>query len=149
MAKFSVKDIREASKSLLAENPGGMRFKQLVEAIYAANPDANYNTVFTVVSNLHKDLAGEVIKPSRGLFQLASAPAGDDEVDDPIVIAPDDGKLFEHEFYPSFAEWLKNDLDEVTDVAPLGGGGLKGKLGDAGRGGCVQATGGKHHQVPA
>ena len=121
MAKLSVvKDIREAAKVLLAKNPGGMRFKQIVKAIHHENPHFNYNTVFTVVSNLHKDLPGEIVKPSRGLFQSADAPIAVGETDDPVVISPDQKKVYEHEFYPSFAEWLKNDLDEVTDVAKLG-----------------------------
>ena len=38
-------------------------------------------------------------------------------------------KLKEEHFYEPFAEYLKNDLDEVTEVASLGGAGLKGKWG--------------------
>ena len=38
-------------------------------------------------------------------------------------------KIVEADFYGPFAEWLKNDLDEVTAVAPLGGAGLKNKWG--------------------
>jgi hypothetical protein len=38
-------------------------------------------------------------------------------------------KIKESEFYEPFAEWLKNDLDEVTEVASLGGAGLKSKWG--------------------
>ena len=130
MGKLSVvKEIREAAKGLLSKNPGGMRFKQIVKTIHHENPQFNFNTVFTVVSNLHKDLPGEIVKPSRGLFQLAGAPIPGGETDDPVVIAPNQKKVYEHEFYPSFAEWLKNDLDEVTDVAPLGGAGLKSKWG--------------------
>ena len=35
----------------------------------------------------------------------------------------------EVDFYDPFAEWLKNDLDEVTAVSSLGGAGLKSKWG--------------------
>ena len=35
----------------------------------------------------------------------------------------------EEDFYEPFAEYLKNDLDEVTTVASFGGAGLKGKWG--------------------
>ena len=38
-------------------------------------------------------------------------------------------KVQESDFYEPFAEWLKNDLDEVTVVAPLGGSSLKSKWG--------------------
>lgn len=36
-------------------------------------------------------------------------------------------KIKESEFYEPFAEWLMNDLDEVTEVASLGCAGLKSK----------------------
>lgn len=38
-------------------------------------------------------------------------------------------KVKEADFYDPFAQWLKNDLDEVTKVASLGGAGLKSKWG--------------------
>ena len=38
-------------------------------------------------------------------------------------------KVQESDFYEPFAEWLKNDLNEVTVVAPLGGSSLKSKWG--------------------
>src|SRR5208282_5954768 len=38
-------------------------------------------------------------------------------------------KIRESEFYEPFAEWLKNELDEVTEVAPLGGASMKTKWG--------------------
>ena len=38
-------------------------------------------------------------------------------------------KVKELDFYEPFAEWLKNDLDEVTVVSSLGGAGLKSKWG--------------------
>jgi proteasome subunit B (beta)-like protein len=37
--------------------------------------------------------------------------------------------VFWYDFYEPFAEWLKNDLDEVTDVASLGGASMKTKWG--------------------
>jgi hypothetical protein len=40
------------------------------------------------------------------------------------------GKTFvEADFYQSFADWLKNDLDEATEIAPLGGASMKSKWG--------------------
>jgi len=38
-------------------------------------------------------------------------------------------KVKESDFYQPFADWLRNDLDEVTEVASLGGAGLKSKWG--------------------
>ena len=31
-------------------------------------------------------------------------------------VAPPSVKIYESEFYQPFADWLKNDLDEVTEV---------------------------------
>jgi len=129
MPSVGVKEIRDTAKTLLASNPGGIRFKQLVNAVYAALPDANYNTVFAVVSNLHLALPGEIIKPSRGLFQLVGAAPVTIVKEDPPVTPPGHEKVYEHQFYKSFAEWLKSDLDEVTEVVALGGAGLKSKWG--------------------
>ena len=38
-------------------------------------------------------------------------------------------KIKEIDFYEPFAEWLKNDLDEVNTAISLGGAGLKSKWG--------------------
>jgi len=35
----------------------------------------------------------------------------------------------ESEFYDSFGEWLKSELDEVTDVVAVGGAGFRAKWG--------------------
>jgi hypothetical protein len=56
-------------------------------------------------------------------------------IDEPVVIGSTEqvdsigAKVHELDFYEPFAEWLKNDLDEVTEVASLGGSGLKTKWG--------------------
>ncbi|MGK5083660.1 hypothetical protein WDW37_10175 [Bdellovibrionota bacterium FG-1] len=54
--------------------------------------------------------------------------------DEEIEIAPpkpEAGKprVVESDFYVSFSEWLKNDLDEVTDSVDLGGAAIRTKWG--------------------
>jgi len=44
-------------------------------------------------------------------------------------VTPAGENIRESEFYEPFAQWLKNDLDEVTDVAPLGGASMRSKWG--------------------
>ena len=44
-------------------------------------------------------------------------------------VLPTGIKVKEVEFYKPFAEWLKNDLDEVNLAVSLGGAGLKSKWG--------------------
>ncbi len=66
-------------------------------------------------------------KPSRGLFvpsgvALSATPAPAESMTKSSVVA-------ESDFYRPFAEWLKNDLDEVTDAAALGGASMGKKWG--------------------
>ena len=72
----------------------------------------------------------EIAKPSRGLFTPVTKSGNDTVgVGSTEQIASTGIKIKESEFYEPFAEWLKNDLDEVTEVVSLGGAGLKSKWG--------------------
>jgi hypothetical protein len=128
MANVSMKQIREEAVSLLAQAPGGIRFMKLVKAVRDRLPEANSDSVFTQISELHKSLPGKVIKPSRGLYQLATDAAAEekDVVADTVVVVGG-SKLKEQDFYAAFATFLKTDLDEATEAESLGGAGLKGK----------------------
>ena len=129
MAKLTVKEIRDEAVRMLTAQPEGMRFMQLVKAIQARHPGDNPNTIFTTISELHRTLEGQVIKPSRGLFQLADAAEAEERGEGVREMEPEGERLLELQFYPSFAEFLKNDLDEVTSAEALGGAGLRGKWG--------------------
>src|SRR5207237_2066352 len=62
-----------------------------------------------------------------GLFVPGvAAPAKNEEGEEP---APEIPKHKEEDFYGPFAEWLKNDLDEATDAASLGGAAMGKKWG--------------------
>ncbi|MGH7176149.1 MAG: hypothetical protein ACREJC_02105 [Tepidisphaeraceae bacterium] len=128
MAKLGVKEIREVAKEVLAKHPSGLRFTQLVSAIASEHPETNANTIFTQVSSLPKDSHGEIVKPSRGVYQLATLAESQPEQS----IAPNESPVSiasEANFYDSFAVWLRDDLDEVTESVSLGGAGLKTKWG--------------------
>ncbi len=123
MAKLPVNKIRDLGLEIIAENPGGIRYGALVKKIGAANPETPTNTIHGSVWDLATRFPEKVVKPSRGLFKPTSA-------DNDIQPAPPlTSKLKEEDFYEPFAEYLKNDLDEVTTVSPFGGAGLKGKWG--------------------
>src|SRR5205823_3348805 len=93
--------------------------------------ETNANTIYTQVSTLHKELPAEVVKPSRGVFQLAANASG------PLTGRPGEAPAncesppspLEKDFYESFGNWLRDNLDEATHVVALGGAGLKGKWG--------------------
>jgi hypothetical protein len=130
MAKLGTHQIRDLAKSFIAANPGGIRYTTLVDFISAQNPETPRNTIHGSVWNLHSLFPNEVAKPSRGLF----APVQQNEKSAPPLgvteqVATTGEKVKELDFYETFAEWLKNDLDEVTVVSSLGGAGLKSKWG--------------------
>jgi len=124
MAKLKVREIQELAKRTIADAPGGIRYAALVARICLAHPDTPKNTVHGAVWDLDKTFPGEIVKPSRGLFTVAangSTPT--------TTTAPPEPVARESDFYESFAEWLKNDLDEATEAIALGGSGLRGKWG--------------------
>jgi len=122
MAKLSKHKIREVALQTIKASSGGIRYTDLVNHILREHPETPRNTICGSVWDLATQFPNEVVKPSRGLFMSTSA-----EDAPPTVIA--EARLPEKDLYEPFADWLKNDLDEVTTVAPLGGAGLKGKWG--------------------
>ena len=120
MAKLSVKEIQLAAVAIVGENPGGIRYSVLVNEIHTRHPETPRNTIHGSVWNLDAVRPTEVRKPSRGLYVPAGATV------QPELTKP---KVREDEFYESFGEWLRNDLDEVTDVVPLGGAIFRAKWG--------------------
>lgn len=130
VAKLGTIKIRELAKSIIAANPGGIRYSALVDQIHQQHPETPKNTIHGSVWNLHSLFPAEISKPSRGLFTPFDKPQNE-----PVIIgkteqvAVNGVKVKEEDFYHTFAEWLKNDLDEATVVSALGGAGLKAKWG--------------------
>lgn len=130
MAKLSGKEIQNAARAIVAASPGGIRYSALIDKILEQSPETPWNTVSGSIWNLNALYPKEITKPSRGLFTSAGATENDEVVvGNTEQTAPTGAKINESDFYKPFAEWLKNDLDEVTDVAALGGAGLKSKWG--------------------
>lgn len=102
----------------------------LVDSISQQSPETPKNTVHGSVWNLDAVYPNEIAKPSRGLFTPVLKPGIETGIEGSLEQpAVTGGKVKESEFYDPFAHWLKNDLDEVTEVASLGGAGLKSKWG--------------------
>jgi hypothetical protein len=123
MSKMNTHQIRELALEIIASNSGGIRYSELVKRISSENPETPTNTIHGSVWDLATRCPDQVVKPSRGLFKPAFAE------NEEVKISPVASKLKEEEFYEPFAEYLKNDLDEVTTSAALGGNGIKGKWG--------------------
>lgn len=130
MAKLSVLQIRERARAIIAENPGGIRYSALLDRIGRESPETSRKTIAATIWDLEKTSPTEISKPSRGLYKPTNAESNDSiVVGNTEQIAPSGVRIRELDFYQPFADWLKNDLDEVTDVAPLGGASMKTKWG--------------------
>jgi hypothetical protein len=121
MAKLSGREIQREAVEVIRDNPGGIRYTKLVAEILKRHPETPPNTIHGSVWNLAALRPDEVRKPSRGLYQPAGVEPGPEPVKAPVVR--------EQEFYGSFGEWLKNELDEVTDVVAIGGASFRTKWG--------------------
>jgi hypothetical protein len=125
MAKLSVNEIRLLAKKIVSETPGGIKYSALAHNISVANPETPMNTIYGGIWDLATRFPKEITKPSRGLFLAVSA-AGIAVELPPVALPP---KIKEEDFYEPFADWLKNELDEVTVAISLGGAGLQKKWG--------------------
>ncbi len=130
MAKLHVQQIRDLARSIIANNPGGIRYSALIKKISQQSPETPKNTIVGSVWNLDATFPNEITKPSRGLFTPISKQGNEVMLAETTEqIATSGEKVKESDFYEPFAQWLKNDLDEATKVAALGGAGLKSKWG--------------------
>jgi hypothetical protein len=129
MAKLSVKGIQDLARQIIANSPGGIRYSELVKKILEQNSETPENTIMGSIWNLHTISPEEVAKPSRGLFTPVKV--GDEAVviGSTEQIVATGAKIKEVDFYEPFAEWLRNDLDEMNSASSLGGSGLKTKWG--------------------
>ena len=88
------------------------------------------NTINGCIWNLDAAYPDKVYKPSKGLFRLLKNKPLEAEVQIPLsssIIAV--SKVKEEDFYAPFADWLKNDIEDVTHAIPLGGKKFKDKWG--------------------
>ena len=130
MAKLNIKEIQQLAKSIVANKAGGIRYSALIDDISQKTPETPKNTISGAVWNLHAKFPNEISKPTRGLF-VAAGQTDNEAVDvgSTEQISPTGSKVKEADFYEPFTEWLREDLDEVTVAASLGGAGLKSKWG--------------------
>lgn len=115
--------IRDAAVQILENHPEGVRYSDLVRQIHASNGSFKVNTIHGTVFGLETKIH-KVEKPSRGLYRITPG------VPDGIDVAPSGPMVYrEEEFYQPFAEWLKNDVEDVTKAIPVGGSRFKDKWG--------------------
>lgn len=122
MAKLSGNEIKKRARAIIAANPGGIRYAELANQIWNSDPDTPKNTIYGSIWDLDKAYPNEIAKPSRGVFTPVNVSGAIATVAPAVATV-----LKESDFYQSFADYLRNELDEVTEAFPLGGAGLKEK----------------------
>lgn len=123
MAKSFRTRIREEAVRIITDHPEGIRYSDLQRQIHDVNGSFKLNTIAGAIWDLDTHIV-EVEKPSRGVYRIAGA-----DGDGHSVAAPTAAVIQEEEFYSPFADWLKNDLEDVTKAIPLGGKRFRDKWG--------------------
>lgn len=114
---------------LLKRNPEGLRFSELQRAIQRSFPRFSIKTINNSIGKLDSAHSGRVYKPAQGLYRLTEFkdPPGAD-----AQLPTSNGeriKVGEEIFYPLFATWLKNELEDVTHAIALGGNAFRDRWG--------------------
>lgn len=121
--------ITEKAFGILKANPDGLRYSELVKALYDHFVNIPINTIHGTVWDLHSQLPEKIYKPSRGLFRLVEFRSDKTDQLEENLVPKQPNKIKEEDFYEPFADWLVNELEECTKAIPLGHNRFKDKWG--------------------
>lgn len=121
--------IKDKAFELLNQHPNGLRYSELHKKIQDSDPTFNPNTINGYIWNLDVVYPEKVYKPSKGLFRLLAFKAKEVEAIAAAPTQPAVTKIKEDNFYAPFADWLKNEIEDVTHAISLGGSIFKDKWG--------------------
>lgn len=119
--------IRSHALKLLGQHQEGINFSELKRMLIDIDSGFNVNTIRGAIWDLDATYPGKVCKPTRGLFRLVDFSDHTDIEDTMDETKENDShdneirKTIESDFYQPFAEYLENDIEEVTRVHVLGG----------------------------
>ena len=121
--------IRDRAVELIRAHPEGLRYSELHRKLQESTPSFNAGTINSSIWNLDVLMPHEVWKPSKGLYRHAEFK---DQDIAPEAVARNSAaatRVREEVFYGPFADWLKNEAEEVTQAIPLGGNVFRDKWG--------------------
>lgn len=121
--------ILEEAERVLEQHPDGIQYTDLCKAIKESNNSLNPKTIGAVIWKAPEKHPNVIKKISRGTY---IHPGLSNANDDPVSQGDSDRvepSPKEEEFYQPFAEWLKTDLEEVSEAIPLGRNVFKDKWG--------------------
>ncbi|MBF0140156.1 MAG: hypothetical protein HQL74_07745 [Magnetococcales bacterium] len=125
--KGTSEKIRSIALELLGQHKEGINFSKLKNMIIERDPVLNNNTIRGAIWDLDATFPEKVCKPARGLFRLVDFSKNTDIKDTVSEIEESDfcdseiKKHCESDFYQPFADYLQNEIEEVTHAHVLGG----------------------------
>jgi len=114
------KRIKEKALELLEQFPKGLRYSELHAKISESDPNFKTNTINGNIWNLDATFPDKVYKPKRGLFRLIRYNPADAESVEVALAVVQPTKIKEEDFYEPFADWLTNEIEDVTLAVSLG-----------------------------
>ena len=121
--------IKDKALELLEQFSKGLRYSELHAKISAFDTHFNSNTINGSIWNLDAIFPDKVYKPSKGLFRLLKYKPTDADSGEVAVVLTPVTKVKEEDFYKPFADWLTNEIEDVTLAISLGGNKFKDKWG--------------------
>ena len=109
--------VRETALEVLRENPEGVKYSYLLEAVHDRNKGFKKNTIASYIWNLDS-VTASVEKPAWGVFRIVGEHV--DSETETASSAPSTKRVRENEFYQPFANWLMDDVGDATYAIPLG-----------------------------
>jgi hypothetical protein len=122
--------IKDEAFALLEAHPNGLRYSDLRNKIQESDATFKSNTVHGRIWNLDALFPDKVFKPSKGLYRLLKYKDQEtEEIPLAVTLPLVQTKNKEEDFYAPFADWLTNEIEDVTHAIPLGGNRFKDKWG--------------------
>lgn len=126
-----VNRIKQIATQVLKQSPQGIRFSELVSSVRREFPEAETNTVKTVVADLSRT-DPSVVRPSRGLYILSEFSNGETRQPLEAEVPRQTGEIsqqtvLEADYYEPFASWLQTVEEEVNEGIVVGGNSFRNK----------------------
>lgn len=121
--------LRSEAVELLGLHPPGLRFSEMLRLVHASHQDLKTKTIEGALWNLDRVANDRVYKPVKGLYRLLRFKETKDLALDRADGKPECSRIREDDFYPLFAAWLRDDLEDVTHAIPLGGNAFRDRWG--------------------
>ena len=105
----------------ILSKPQGVRYSELKNKLQSDFPESK--AIEQYIWDLDKTHPDVVYKAARGLFRHTNFRDNltEEAETQSVVTTEEPSRIREEDFYQSFADWLRTDLEEVTKVIPLGG----------------------------